>query len=159
MDDRGVSPVIATILMVAITVVLAAVLYLMVANFTGGSTEALDYVGSVTIDLEDDDTTYLRFQRIMPVPAPTDLFLLVEFEDDTTVTEYRYSWTSMDSGALDDEGGAGWSFFYNDVAENRLINKGDWITMDQLDPGFYIIKLISVDSGTQILERSWVQDS
>ena len=38
-DNKGVSPVIATILMVAITVVLAAVLYLMVSNFTdtGGS--------------------------------------------------------------------------------------------------------------------------
>src|SRR3970282_1083418 len=31
-DERGVSPVIATILMVAITVVLAAVLYVMVTN-------------------------------------------------------------------------------------------------------------------------------
>ena len=34
MKDSGVSPVIATILMVAITVVLAAVLYVMVSGFT-----------------------------------------------------------------------------------------------------------------------------
>ncbi|TLZ50942.1 MAG: type IV pilin [Methanobacteriota archaeon] len=34
-DERGVSPVIATILMVAITVVLAAVLYVMVTNLIG----------------------------------------------------------------------------------------------------------------------------
>ncbi len=35
-DDSGVSPVIATILMVAITVVLAAVLYVMVTGLIGG---------------------------------------------------------------------------------------------------------------------------
>ncbi len=35
-DSSGVSPVIATILMVAITVVLAAVLYVMVSGFGGG---------------------------------------------------------------------------------------------------------------------------
>ncbi|MGD0818919.1 MAG: archaellin/type IV pilin N-terminal domain-containing protein, partial [Methanomassiliicoccales archaeon] len=36
-DKSAVSPVIATILMVAITVVLAAVLYVMVMGFGGGS--------------------------------------------------------------------------------------------------------------------------
>ncbi len=37
-DDQAVSPVIATILMVAITVVLAAVLYVMVSGLIGGTT-------------------------------------------------------------------------------------------------------------------------
>ncbi len=39
-DGHGVSPVIATILMVAITVVLAAVLYVMVTGLIGGGTTA-----------------------------------------------------------------------------------------------------------------------
>lgn len=39
-DRKGVSPVIATILMVAITVVLAAVLYVMVMGFGGESGQA-----------------------------------------------------------------------------------------------------------------------
>jgi flagellin-like protein len=39
-DSEAVSPVIATILMVAITVVLAAVLYVMVLQFGGTSTQA-----------------------------------------------------------------------------------------------------------------------
>ncbi len=38
-DKEGVSPVIAVILMVAITVVLAAVLYIMVSGMLGGTTE------------------------------------------------------------------------------------------------------------------------
>jgi archaeal type IV pilus assembly protein PilA len=39
-DGKAVSPVIATILMVAITVVLAAVLYVMVMGFGGGNTQS-----------------------------------------------------------------------------------------------------------------------
>ncbi|NYT12855.1 MAG: type IV pilin, partial [Methanomassiliicoccales archaeon] len=39
-DSRAVSPVIATILMVAITVVLAAVLYVMVSGYGGGGETA-----------------------------------------------------------------------------------------------------------------------
>jgi archaeal type IV pilus assembly protein PilA len=39
-DGKAVSPVIATILMVAITVVLAAVLYVMVMGFGGGGTQS-----------------------------------------------------------------------------------------------------------------------
>ncbi len=39
-DERAVSPVIATILMVAITVVLAAVLYVMVSGLIGGGASA-----------------------------------------------------------------------------------------------------------------------
>ena len=49
-DEEGVSPVIATILMVAITVVLAAVLYVMVSGLIGGggtSTPTMSWAGHV----------------------------------------------------------------------------------------------------------------
>ncbi|MCL5677767.1 MAG: type IV pilin N-terminal domain-containing protein [Candidatus Thermoplasmatota archaeon] len=59
LKDSGVSPVIATILMVAITVVLAAVLYVMVSGFThspgtansAGLTEAAGSGGSYTVTI------------------------------------------------------------------------------------------------------------
>ena len=59
MKDSGVSPVIATILMVAITVVLAAVLYVMVSGFThspgtansAGLTETNSAVGNYTVTI------------------------------------------------------------------------------------------------------------
>ena len=51
-EEEGVSPVIATILMVAITVVLAATLYLMVGNMGGSQNTpvagSLSYVSSVS---------------------------------------------------------------------------------------------------------------
>ena len=47
-DEEGVSPVIATILMVAITVVLAAVLYVMVSGLIGGGGTARPQVTVIT---------------------------------------------------------------------------------------------------------------
>ncbi len=44
-DEQAVSPVIATILMVAITVVLAAVLYVMVSGLIGTGTNAPNSIG------------------------------------------------------------------------------------------------------------------
>ena len=63
-NQRAVSPVIATILMVAITVVLAAVLYVMVGQFAGGGPEGLDIVGIFVIEVQDNDTAMLEFQRL-----------------------------------------------------------------------------------------------
>ena len=45
-NEEGVSPVIATILMVAITVVLAAVLYVMVLGIGGGNTTITPTIGT-----------------------------------------------------------------------------------------------------------------
>ncbi|HKZ47917.1 MAG TPA: archaellin/type IV pilin N-terminal domain-containing protein [Thermoplasmata archaeon] len=47
-DEEGVSPVIATILMVAITVVLAAVLYVMVSGLIGGGGTSRPTVSVIT---------------------------------------------------------------------------------------------------------------
>lgn len=52
MDEKAVSPVIATILMVAITVVLAAVLYVMVTgliNPGGGSAPTMSFTGATVV--------------------------------------------------------------------------------------------------------------
>ncbi len=67
-EEEGVSPVIATILMVAITVVLAATLYLMVGNMgTGGNTPvagSLSYVNTVS----DPGNGNATFQLVLNTP-------------------------------------------------------------------------------------------
>ena len=66
-NEKGVSPVIAVILMVAITVVLAAVLYVMVTGLIGGGGQAKPVVsftqtriesGTVIIDIADIDRQF-----------------------------------------------------------------------------------------------------
>jgi flagellin-like protein len=56
LNNKAVSPVIATILMVAITVVLAAVLYVMVMGFGGGGNDDTP-TGSLTYE-KTDSLTY-----------------------------------------------------------------------------------------------------
>jgi flagellin-like protein len=61
-DKSAVSPVIATILMVAITVVLAAVLYVMVMGFGGGN--ASTPTASLNVQKGLDNTTAASFYTI-----------------------------------------------------------------------------------------------
>ncbi|HKZ98518.1 MAG TPA: type IV pilin N-terminal domain-containing protein [Thermoplasmata archaeon] len=64
-DEQAVSPVIATILMVAITVVLAAVLYVMVSGLLVGPG-----TGPQTIGVSRQDTSNNWVLSIANVPAP-----------------------------------------------------------------------------------------
>ena len=69
--EEGVSPVIATILMVAITVVLAATVYIMVAGIYGPGTNKL--IASLTYDQTQSNPTggevYLRVSMSTPSSA------------------------------------------------------------------------------------------
>ena len=73
-DKSAVSPVIATILMVAITVVLAAVLYVMVMGF--GGTQTSTPSGSFTIAAGTTSGT-VTFSQINPVVKYTDCKITV----------------------------------------------------------------------------------
>ncbi len=72
-EEEGVSPVIATILMVAITVVLAATLYLMVGNMgTGGNTPvagSLSYVSAVSDPNPSSGASNATFDLVLNTPS------------------------------------------------------------------------------------------
>ena len=72
LKDSGVSPVIATILMVAITVVLAAVLYVMVSGFThspgtansAGMTSSQNATGKYTITINSVSNSNIKISTL-----------------------------------------------------------------------------------------------
>ena len=66
-DEEGVSPVIAVILMVAITVVLAAVLYVWAASFLDGTGENAPFGTFQTIVVGDD-----RAVRVIKLSSSAD---------------------------------------------------------------------------------------
>jgi len=76
-DSEGVSPVIATILMVAITVVLAAILMVMVMGMTGDGGQSV----VATINAPDTNTTatslVVTVTSIIPSTATTDITFTV----------------------------------------------------------------------------------
>ncbi len=82
---EGVSPVIAIILIVAITVVLAAVLYVMIAGMVshGGSVSPAPIGGWNTIDVQSNSSALLTFGNFLPPAKANDLRIIIECEDDS----------------------------------------------------------------------------
>ena len=131
-DAEAVSPVIATILMVAITVVLAAVLYVMVLGFGGTSTQTP--TSSVT------KTTIANAIKLTFAPMSKDTSwddITVQLTDGTNTVSFapttaqltsttqpaKKAFTAVALGSL--------SVMCNitDMAANGNVNQGDYITL------------------------------
>jgi flagellin-like protein len=119
-SKSAVSPVIGTILMVAITVVLAAVLYVMVAGLGPGSTP-----NQPTIIMQNggwtngNDTVSITSVTNAANLAPTDLTYTIE-----TSSGPYYSGAA---GANDTRGGPKVNIVYNDLTGANLVTSGDSI--------------------------------
>lgn len=140
--DDAVSPVIATILMVAITVVLAAVLYVMVIGFgSGGSSTpagAWQDVGAV-----DSVTAKLVFGAFTEDVQPMDLKFFVTPSGGAAV---EYTFTSAPTAQTTTLSGGNCTFFdYN--YQGNLINSGDYLTIGGLTSGVtYTVEVFHIDT-------------
>jgi flagellin-like protein len=125
-NKSAVSPVIGTILMVAITVVLAAVLYVMVAGLGPGSTP-----NNPTMIMQSggwnngNDTVSITSVTNAANLAPTDLTFTIE----TTSGPYY----SGAAGANDTRGGPTVNVVYNDLTGANLVTSGDSVRI-QITP-------------------------
>jgi len=154
-DSEAVSPVIATILMVAITVVLAAVLYVMVMGF--GGTGAQTPTGAFTTATKTSSTTEkILFGTISPDTKFIDCKLVVDPADAASAT-----W-NMASGT------ATWNFnatapiltvTYTDMGADGKISVGDYITISQasgsLASGDWIVTLLYTSTGGSICAKTF----
>jgi flagellin-like protein len=152
-NREAVSPVIATILMVAITVVLAAVLYVMVMGFGGPSTQtptgAFGQMTKLTATSEK-----VQFGVITPDTNPINVKVILS---DTTAAT---SW----SGTLPADTGAGTavtmggttppSVKYTSLAGGAKIGSADYLAIGSttaLVAGHtYTLTMIFVPTGNQI---------
>jgi flagellin-like protein len=152
-DEEGVSPVIATILMVAITVVLAAVLYIMVIGIgDGGPQPPRGAWGAKKII--DRTTVTIDFAEVTPDQTPMDLKILLTRNE---TTEGTYTFTSNDDGALSlSKGPDVGDLAYSDLADNGIVSIGDRIVMTDLAPGSeYEIIMIWVHNGDSIASATF----
>ena len=100
----GVSPVIATILMVAITVVLAAVLYVMVSGYMSGGGDTL-LAGSFSNDGSTPSTGEATMKLSITTPSEpkmVNIELKMFDTSDTEVTNGTFSWVHVASDSADD---------------------------------------------------------
>lgn len=125
-DTKAVSPVIATILMVAITVVLAAVLYVMVMGFGGGGETAPtgDFSGAQKTGTYTEKLIFGPFSKDT---QPTDIKIVVQNGTDS----YTYTFSSDGSGSLETTSGdPGIRYInYTDLAGDSKISSGDYLTI------------------------------
>jgi flagellin-like protein len=140
-DSEGVSPVIATILMVAITVVLAAVLYVMVLGFGGtSSTPGINVLrkSSVGTGFKVEftaPTAEVKWSDVtIQLSAGADT---VSWNDMTTEALTSTTQPAVWHGAQKAGGGAVVGVYLNitDLAANGAMSNGDYVTI-QMPAGF-----------------------
>ena len=159
-NSEAVSPVIATILMVAITVVLAAVLYVMVMGFgtTGAQTPTGSFVGSPTNQTQGYK---LQFGVISPITHWNDCkFSLVG----TAATSLSPVAITMASGtatvtvAMGVIGAKTYTVVITDLAADGSISQGDYVIVTSnagFAAGSYTLNLLFTSTGGAICSQSW----
>ena len=131
-DEDAVSPVIATILMVAITVVLAAVLYVMVIGMSEGSGDSAPVGAMASMTADSTTSATLTFSTFAPVPAPMDVKIILTPNTGTPV-ELSFP-TAPTNGSFEMTYTGGDAVYYDMNFGGNAINSGDRITVDGLTP-------------------------
>jgi len=151
-DSEAVSPVIATILMVAITVVLAAVLYVMVMGFGGPSSQTPTgaFTTATKVSAKEEK---IMFGAISPEVKFIDCKLVVDGPyavagtwNMATGTSYTYENGTVDANIT-----------YVDLGADGKISVGDYITIAQtpLGPGDWTVTLLYTSTGGSICAKTF----
>jgi len=142
-NEEAVSPVIATILMVAITVVLAAVLYVMVLGIGGGSTDTT----IVTMTKTSNAASYIFTVNAVSSSNPvllTDVQVIVRGNNSIAKLSCAVSDVATQ--------GAAQGVAFSDVGSGTALTAGDSFTLARGAPGLYgigsSIALTSADGTT-----------
>ena len=129
--EEAVSPVIATIMMVAITVVLAAVLYLLVSGLIGGGTAK-----EPNISLGQGDPTQVTAQYKIGVDSVSSAESKASFKvsvlaNSSTVAAFTAIGVDTLSGGAPSTGAYGGTLDlrYTDATGDGKLNNGDWFTL------------------------------
>jgi flagellin-like protein len=133
-NKDAVSPVIATILMVAITVVLAAVLYVMVIGFGGGTTSTPAGAWN-SVAPESQTSGKLVFGAFTTDVAPLDIKIFVTHNGSAAGSisfspnvNPAASWTGGTPAVM------GTAVIFDYSPTGGEVNAGDYITLTGLDP-------------------------
>ena len=127
--EEAVSPVIATILMVAITVVLAAVLYVMVIGMGGEAVTPTPVGGWNSMKAITNSSTSITFGNFQPEVSPLEIRIIFEDGDknmfnlsfSTPVDSDNYT-LSCDNLDID-------AYYFDQNPGGNLIGSGDYITV------------------------------
>ncbi|MCK4366544.1 MAG: type IV pilin [Thermoplasmata archaeon] len=142
-NEKAVSPVIATILMVAITVVLAAVLYVMVSGLIGGTTASEPNVQFQSPQARGTNSYEIAVAGISEAKDFTS-FQVILIKDGAEVDV-------MDplSGNPTD------NITYTDLDGGGKLTVGDYFIVDTTPDGDFKLSIIWKDSGNERGKAVW----
>jgi flagellin-like protein len=152
-DEEGVSPVIATILMVAITVVLAAVLYIMVIGLAPSGTSVPTGVWGTKTPVSSSEYQ-ISFGKVSGDPKQMDIGIILIRN---LTTEGKYAFVVNGDGDLSFQTGTDIADInFNDLDNNPKVNTGDYLTLTNLLPGSdYEIKMMWSPTGDEITHTTF----
>lgn len=136
----GVSAIIATILMVAVTVVLAGVLYVMIIGLGGGGGDELQPLGSWSkVDPVTNTSVKLEFGSFTQEVLHVDLKIILENADgDTTEITLPTNLTGISEyGTVRGYNSTTIKALYTDYGAFNTVNRGDNLLITGLDKGKY----------------------
>jgi flagellin-like protein len=144
--DNGVSPIIAVILMLAITVVLASAAWLMISGMMSDIEVPPTYVNLARETSQDNST-----RRIVHVAGVDRVFNLANFEAVLVIN------VSVDQDSKFDpllHGSAG-NITFVDVNGDDKLNQGDYFIVTITPPERYELKVFWKDTGAQVATLTW----
>ena len=149
-DDQAVSPVIATILMVAITVVLAAVLYVMVSGLISGPGASKPFVTFSSATVQGTNVTFTVASA--SIASTLNSYKVNILQDTVAVGTGAQTLvsgaTGMTFGAI--------KVVYTDISGNGQLKSGDIVKITGLSTGHaYQFVLIWASDGSSLQTVSW----
>ncbi len=150
--EPAVSPVIATILMVSITIVLAATVYIFILSSTSGSM-GNNIVGSFTQKTRLNDTAYkLVFSEFNPPTriSAVKLVLVVNSTDNYQVYFNSSATGSVATITPQTPEVSKIKIIYYDQLNNSFINTGDYLIIENLRIGTHYDLYVTDSNGNQI---------
>jgi flagellin-like protein len=130
-EEEAVSAVIGVILMVAITVAIAATVYVYVSGMIGGTTTSSS---TIAMNVFDRDT------------SAYEVIWMVSQVEGETIGSTEYVWTLLDNSGVNATGA---TLTYNDNNADGYVNSGDTFAVNATASASYVFTL--ADSGTGAL--------
>jgi hypothetical protein len=139
--------------MVAMTVVLTALLYIMVLGMIGGDVGTTSKIGSVKLATVDSTTLDAQFTKITPPARPMDLKIIIGYN----TSEGTYSFTSNGDGELLFADGIDiCDIDYTDNADDSYVSSGDYLRVSNLPSGSVVtVWVLDATTGGMIVTKTW----
>ncbi len=149
---EAVSPVVATILMVAMTVVLTALLYIMVLGMIGGDLGKNTRWGTIELVPVDGTTFDAKVGRIDPQARPMDLKIIIGYN----TSEGTYTFQTNGDGELVFASGTDiCDIEYRDNADDGYVSSGDFLRVSNVPSGLVVrVYFLNAATGGMIVTKT-----